>query len=185
MSVPPTDAEWAMGTYDWHPMDTTVVDVSAPPAMLASSWVLGPGYVIDHTYVSGPPASVPLTIVFPGLDWPLVVDGAVISATISDDGRSLSHGRIGGIVRTERIERWLEPAVISLIDDCTSAGWCVCVESELLAGADLLEDGTQDPTRVCDALSFGIGFDARLGSIGTATPMRPLVQACACLPPGG
>lgn len=40
----------------------------------------------------------------------------------------------------------------------------------------MLVDGTQDPAQVCNAISLGIGFTARISNVGTSA----LVKSSTC-----
>ena len=39
---------------------------------------------------------------------------------------------------------------------------------ELIQASDIMQDGTQDPTKTCDGISIGIGFEARVVQLGAA-----------------
>jgi hypothetical protein len=43
---------------------------------------------------------------------------------------------------------------------------------------DILADATQDPTKTCDAISIGIGFEAVAVQLGPVQPMSPPLPAC-------
>jgi hypothetical protein len=48
--------------------------------------------------------------------------------------------------------------------------------AEIAQGQDMLADGTNKPGVPCDAISFGIGFDAvavKLGGYGSSPPLPP------------
>jgi cysteine-rich repeat protein len=47
--------------------------------------------------------------------------------------------------------------------------------------ADVLADGSHDPAAECDAMSFGIAFEASQLTPGAAGPVEPLLECC---PPG-
>jgi cysteine-rich repeat protein len=44
--------------------------------------------------------------------------------------------------------------------------------------SDVLSDGSNDPERACDAMSFGIGFEAAQLTPGATTNATPLVECC-------
>lgn len=45
--------------------------------------------------------------------------------------------------------------------------------------ADILVDGTQDPTKTCDAISIGIGFDAVAVTLGPVVAAPVPTDPCA------
>ncbi|TKD05105.1 hypothetical protein [Polyangium fumosum] len=47
---------------------------------------------------------------------------------------------------------------------------------QIRMAADIMSDGTQDPTKQCDAISIGVGFtmkSAQLGPVAPAVPPPP------------
>jgi hypothetical protein len=53
------------------------------------------------------------------------------------------------------------------------------VAQQLRQAAESLVDGTQDPNRDCDGISFGIGFDARLTTLGPVVDLPVTPDVCA------
>jgi hypothetical protein len=44
--------------------------------------------------------------------------------------------------------------------------------------SDILVDGTQDPTKPCDGISIGLGFDAVAANLGSVGPTEPASDTC-------
>lgn len=82
-------------------------------------------------------------------------------------------GTISGVIGTEEF-------IASLKEDgeafdkglCTPddpANWA----EQIRQASDIMKDGTQDPTKTCDGISIGLGFDAKLIQLGGVAPAQP------------
>ena len=76
----------------------------------------------------------------------------------------LSEGVLGGVLWT---------------DELIDAAWCsepytfTTIAPQLRAMSDILADGTQDPSRECNAISIGLAFSATSAKLGDVTPPPP------------
>ena len=51
--------------------------------------------------------------------------------------------------------------------------------AQIAQASDILTDGTQDPTKPCDGISIGLGFDGALVQLGTpVAPPPPPTNPC-------
>ncbi|HET8938239.1 MAG TPA: hypothetical protein VFN67_32570 [Polyangiales bacterium] len=57
-------------------------------------------------------------------------------------------------------------------------GFYDSVVDYIKTNSDLLSDGTNDPERACDAMSFGIGFEASQLTTGKVANATPIVECC-------
>lgn len=101
----------------------------------------------------------------------------VVSARISDDGTRLLDGTISAVLRAEEAIRGFQQYV-----DAVSFGCCGgedCTFEQIRQASDILDDGTQDPNRPCDAISVGLGFEAWEVKLGPIVPSAPPRDLCA------
>ena len=42
--------------------------------------------------------------------------------------------------------------------------------------SDIMVDGTQDPTKTCDGISVGLGFEAQAGALGNPVVVLPVAM---------
>ena len=141
-------------------------------------------YVTGGTWVSGSKGSVPITMVMGGSAISLNIVGAVVVLDISGTGSSASgtKGVIGGVISTAEFVSEIEKIAGQL-----TAGQ-LCPGNPTLEGAltsirqasDIMLDGSNgDPSKQCDAISVGIGFDARAVQLGSvASPAVPPPDPC-------
>jgi hypothetical protein len=50
--------------------------------------------------------------------------------------------------------------------------------AEIAQASDILQDGTQDPTRTCDGISIGLGFTGSLVKLGAPVAVPPPPNPC-------
>ncbi len=142
------------------------------------------GYMNDRTWVST--TRLP-TLLFdlhiptgghPSL--PVPIHRARLMMRVEPNNRTAT-GVISGILTTEEVVSWArvfgEPFSRRIV--CDELVFEVFAQ-EIRQAQDILDDGTNESGQPCNALSFGIGFDAvavRLGKPAPA-PMYPGVQPC-------
>jgi hypothetical protein len=78
---------------------------------------------------------------------------------------------IGGVLNTEELVTEIKK-VGALMNICDTAAFDNIV-TEVRRASDILSDGTQNPAKVCDGISIGLGFEmkpAQIGDVGAAIP---------------
>jgi hypothetical protein len=87
-------------------------------------------------------------------------------------------GQLGGFVKTEEFVKAVRTAAGSI-----SKQYCQLFDLNLAdtirRSSDMLDDGSQDPNKTCNAISVGIGFTLRSVAFGKiAPPAQPVVDPC-------
>jgi hypothetical protein len=162
--VPP-GLDWSK--YVWHPRNAQ----QAGFAYLDS-------YVSNQTWV-GLQGDVSVFVSFSGFELPLPLHHASLAMTFSADHATTTNGNIGGVIATEDLV-----AAVKAIAGKVSSSLCVGtsldgVLQQIRQGSDIMHDGTQDPTKVCDAVSIGLGFETRASQLGAPAPPTFPVDPCA------
>ena len=168
----PGPASFGQGAH-WPVLASSVVDGAAIGS--GARVEFDDGYVTpEGLFVSGAPSDVPLVLplylipTYPPLV--LTVHRAVITFSLDpSDESQLINGTLAGLLYA---------------DELTSAARTLADASKALCGTffdwtaasihqsqDILRDGTNAPGVPCDAISFGVGFTARL--IGNPTSVVP------------
>lgn len=117
-------------------------------------------YVSSGTWVGEMGGEFTLALSVRSQSFKLVVQRPLVAISVGSSSDEVSSGTIGGIVPVESLLAEVRQAV-----GHASSALCDLAAFETLAvevrgAADSLADGTQDPSRVCDAISVGLGFDA-------------------------
>lgn len=147
-------------TDSWSPFDPS----DSPPIDFKGGWVN------KNTWVSGSKGTLPLSLEISGIKITLAIQQAQISATMDDAHTKVTKGIIGGSLNTEALITNLK-AVAGNLNLCGAA--FDSVAEQIKQASDSLTAGGQDPTKICDSISIGIGFTADL----TGEPGAPLPKA--------
>lgn len=116
--------------------------------------------------------TVPLKTMTDTTSIKLTLYAARIQMTLADDRKSATSGMVGGVLNTEEFVAEVKK-VGALLQLCDSPIFQNLL-TQVRQASDILTDGTQDPTKTCDGISMGMGFDMKqikLGDVGPATPV--------------
>jgi hypothetical protein len=94
-----------------------------------------------------------------------------IVAAVGSDGWSIERGVLSGVLPTEDAVAAVDRFALAL-DPEVSADVLRTAESTVRQAADILVDGSQDPSRACDGISMGLAFTADARPV----PLRPDVS---------
>jgi hypothetical protein len=150
--------------------------LSNPSDIDSSSIQFATSYVNDHTWVSQP--TVNFTIAFPGDDFNLAgipLRNVTISMELEPDLSGATHGIIAGIIDTESYINELQKVVGNFaLNLCDSAAF-QSLADQIRQASDIMIDGSQDPSKTCNGISFGMGFEATAAALGSIAPSLPPV----------
>lgn len=147
--------------------DITTANVTFPMAYLVGNiWVATGGTVVVLPALGG-------TVV------PLVIHRATISMRLSADRASATDGTIAGVLVTADLQY-----AFGRLAGAFDHSFCdpknptlQSIVMQIGQASDILSDGSQDPTRSCDGISIGLGFEAakvQLGDVaGPSNAMNP------------
>ncbi len=160
------------GTDKW-PVDPSLL--SNPTNPESSTLVYPTGSLAGTTFDAGRNLTLVLAIPLKtgaGGAWiHLTLHAARLTMSLSADRKSATAGMIGGVLDTE-----------ALVAEYEKLGYALGICSTSLLGplvtqvrqaSDIMADGTQDPTKTCNGISIGLGFEvqpAQLGGVGPAVP---------------
>jgi len=139
-------------------------------------------YLVNDTWVSGPIAR--LSLMYQGLgtdpDPPMVIDivHARITMKLDPTHGTATAGVISGVIPTADLQQSL-----MTLAGTTSTSLCTApVLQNLLVSiaqaSDIMQDGTQDPTKTCDGISIGLGFTASVDQLGPTVAAMNMTDPC-------
>ena len=101
---------------------------------------------------------------------------ARVTMTLSEDRKSATGGMIGGVLNTEELVAEVKKVgyLMNLCEDNSFDN----ILAEVRRASDILSDGTQDPTKTCDGISIGLGFEMKAADIAGVGPESPKGMAC-------
>jgi hypothetical protein len=136
--------------------------------------------VVGTTYDGGKDATFILTIPIKtatmSTSIKLTLYAAHTTMTLAADRKSATNGRIGGVLNTEEFVAEMKKvgALLSFCDSPLFAG----LLTQARQSSDIMADGTQDPTKVCNGISMGLGFEMKEVQIGDVGPTAPIGATC-------
>jgi hypothetical protein len=135
-------------------------------------------YLVGDTWVSGSPTDMTFALNVSGVTVPVPVLRAVVSMHLDATHRTATAGVISGILPTAQ----LQPQILALVGAFESS---LCTDpildtilTDVAQASDILQDGTQDPTKTCDAITIGIGFQATVAEVGPMVDAAPPTDPC-------
>ena len=136
-------------------------------------------YLTKNTWVSGDKGTVNLSLAVAGFNLNLTIASAVISMELGSDHNTATNGIIAGVLNTEDFITQLTNVIGAFQSSLCNSSTLDSILNQIRQASDILHDGTQDPTKVCDGISIGLGFEAANTMLGTvAPPAMPQQNPC-------
>jgi hypothetical protein len=148
------------------------------PADITSAKAIFPASsVVANHWDSGPTgATVRLQIVFSGGRIHLDVHHAHLTMELAADHQSATLGQLGGVIATADLVAEIKRVAGSFDPTLCTGPTIDSILAQMSQASDILQDGTQDPAKTCDAVSIGLGFTTTalsLGGIAGPSPTEP------------
>ena len=165
------------GTDAW-PIDsgslTTPDDVTSAKVTFAYS------HTTDDVWVAYGQGDLDIPLEVWGIPFALTVHDPIVSMRLAEDHQSATLGVIAGTLSTSDLMTTLRRvAGVLAPEDLCSGDVIDGIIEQLEEASDILLDHSQDPTRPCDAISIGLGFEARRVELGPIVTSQPLPDPCA------
>lgn len=167
----------------WNGLDTWPVEpelLSDPKDPLSSTIIFDKSSVLGTTYDSGKDVTFVLTVPIhtqtDSTSLKLTLHDAHLTMNLSDDRKSATSGMIGGVLNTEEFVAEVKK-VGALMKLCSNSLFTELL-TQVRQASDILTDGTQDPTKTCDGISIGLGFDMQEAQIGDVGPAASIGMSC-------
>ena len=180
----PTLPECAGPMWDGSDSWPVVPELLNNPSDITSAKVAFPGsFVADGTWASGSKGTLDLSIAIQGFELTLSIKGAVITMDVDGTGptASASNGVIAGVLNTEELISELRKVAGALDASLCEGSTFDSIAQQLRTASDIMADGSNgDPSKTCDGISIGLGFDAQGVTLGgIAPPSDPGTDPCA------
>ncbi len=122
---------------------------------------------------------IDLQLVTSGIPFILPIRNARLTMTLSDDDAHAVSGRLGGMIDTEAFVTELAKVAGSFDPTlCPPSSTFESIAQQVRQGQDILLDGTQDPSKTCNAISVGFGFEADAALLGAVFTPAPALDPC-------
>ncbi len=144
---------------------TNPADILTPKLAFADSYVTGNTWV----GVAAPDAILTLRIA----DLDLRVRNAVITMDLDASHQFAPRGTLAGVLSVDELRDAFKEFAGAFDPGLCQGATIESFLTQVEQAADILLGATQDPTKQCDAISIGIGFEAagvKLGAIAAGVP---------------
>jgi hypothetical protein len=162
---------------DVWPVDPTSL---ADPASLASAKLqFGQSYLTGNTWVGLAQGEAFLTLDAGPAPLRIPIQHIIVDMTLNSSHDAATNGTIAGVIPLDAFIAEIKK-MAGEFDPSLCVGPTIdSIDAQIAQAADIMHDGTQDPTKECDAISIGIGFDARRVQLGPiAPPVSPPPPPC-------
>ena len=160
-----------------------------PPTFDGSfTWLKTPGFKVDFpmsyvaggTWVSGSRGNLSLSLDVQGFSLTLDIRQALVSMDIDSGNTGATKGIIAGVLDTEALIAELKKIAGAISPGLCEGSAFEGIAQQIRGASDINKDGTNDPTKDCDGISLGLGFDAGIVQLGgDAMPPEPPDDPCA------
>jgi len=165
------------GTDKWPVAPELLLNPMDPQS---SAIVFNKSSVIGSAFDSGKGETfiitVPINTMTASTSIKLTLYAAQTKMTLAADRKSATGGMIGGVLNTEEFVAELKK-VGTLLELCDSPLFAGLI-TQVRQSSDIMADGTQDPTKTCDGISMGLGFEMKEVQIGEVGPKTPVGVPC-------
>lgn len=152
-------------------------DINDPKVKFPTSYIAG------GTWVSGSAGNLNLTVSIQGFELTLTITKAQIAMKVAGAGTSASatEGVIGGVIETEPLIQQLKLIAGGFDPSLCASSTFESIAMQIRQASDIMSDGTNgDPNQPCNAISIGLGFNAKGVQLGAvAPPAEPPDDPCA------
>lgn len=129
-------------------------------------------YVANDEWVSGSPAAVVIAVPLAGYTIHYTLQDTTFTMKLSAD-RQTAQGIVAGVLPVEAFIAEMKKVAGSFSKDLCTGTTFDSVAVQLRQTADIMADGSQDPTKTCDGISLGWGFHAEALHLGVVAPPSP------------
>jgi hypothetical protein len=140
-------------------------------------------YLAGGNWVSGSATLLNLTLSISGFELSLAIQKAQIEMKVSGVGASASatEGTIGGVLATEQLIAELKKVAGNFDASLCASSAFEGIAAQIRQASDIMQDGTNgDPSKTCDGISIGLGFNAKAVKLGVVAPVtEPPPDPCA------
>jgi hypothetical protein len=130
-------------------------------------------YVAGNTWVSGSKGSINLALSVSGFSLDLTISSALVSLQLDAAHKKGTRGVIAGVLATDVLTGELQKVAGAFDPSLCTGATIQSIITQIEQASDIMVDGPQDPTKPCDGISIGLGFDADIIQLGAVAPPSP------------
>lgn len=149
------------------------------PIVQGSTLSLTTSYLVNDTWVSGTLASLSLPLDSTSGVITLDIHHAVLTMKLDQAHRTATNGTISGVIPTLDLQQRIQALAGKIDPNLCSRAALANILMQIAQASDIMQDGTQDPSKTCDGISIGMGFQASVVQFGPTVPPMTMPDSCA------
>jgi hypothetical protein len=149
------------------------------PVVQGTTLSLPASYLVNETWVSGTFASLSLPIDIDGSVITLDLHHVVLTMKLDLSYETATAGILSGVISTADLQQRLLGLAGQISPSLCSGPTIEGALAQIAQTSDIMQDGTQDPTKTCDGISIGLGFEASVVQLGPTVPAVTMPDPCA------
>lgn len=130
-------------------------------------------YVASGTWVSGSEGTLDLSVSIQGFSLALNIKKAILTMKVAGSGATATatEGIIAGVIPADQLISELQKVAGGLDPSLCEGATFDSIAQQIKAASDIMEDGTNgDPTKTCNGISVGLGFEGQAVQLGGVAP---------------
>jgi hypothetical protein len=168
------------GTDKWPVRPELLTD---PVDIKTAKVIFKDSYLVGNTWVSGSKGNVDLELSISGFSLKLTIASALMTMNLDEAHKNATIGTIAGVIATETLITEIKKVAGAFNTAFCSGATIDQLTAQIEQASDILQDGSQDPTKTCDGISIGLGFDTSAVELGAiADPATPATDPCKTTP---
>lgn len=165
-SIPPMD--WA--NYAWEPVPSSLESTAGEGDALHSLVKFPSSWVSGDRWVSGAPSTLSFGLSISGQTLHLELRAARMSHALDASRDHGDEGVISGVLAAEALGESVRALAGKASPALCKGALIDTLILQIEGAADMMQDGTQDPSATCDGISIGLGYRTARSRIGKAAP---------------
>jgi hypothetical protein len=168
------------GTDAWPVRPETLaspIDLGSAKLEVASA------YIVNDTFVARFTGALPIELPFIGRSLHLSIENPIVSMQLDAQHQSAENGTVAGVLDPDAVAAEFRRIAGDYDPSLCSGPTIDSIATQIAQASDIMADFTQDPTKTCNAISIGLGFNAARAQLGVIA--APEVIDSPCAPDGG
>ncbi len=147
------------------------------PTVQGTTISLPASYLVNDTWVSGPIASLSLPLDLEPV-FTFDIHDVVLTMKLDSAHKTATSGILSGVIPTADLQQKAQAELGSIDRRYCSGPTLSSLLAQIAQASDIMQDGRQDPTKTCDGISIGLGFEASVVQLGPTVPAPPMPDPC-------
>jgi hypothetical protein len=149
------------------------------PVVQGTTLSLTASYPVNETWVSGTLASFSLPLDIDGTVITLDIHHVVLTMKLDPSHETATAGILSCVIPTADLQQRLLALAGQISPSLCSGPTIEGALAQIAQTSDIMQDGTQDPTKTCGGISIGLGFEASVVQLGPSVPAVTMPDPCA------